>query len=50
MGFDNDGTVSQATPLQVYTHVITPEFHHKGQVLTLSRQQGYIPADTDIIR
>lgn len=36
--------------LSLFTHVITHEFHHKGQVLSLSRQWGYIPVDTDIIR
>jgi uncharacterized damage-inducible protein DinB len=35
---------------QYFTHVITHEFHHKGQVLSLSRQLGYIPVDTDIMR
>ncbi|QKJ28827.1 DinB family protein [Mucilaginibacter mali] len=38
------------TPLQLFTHVITHEFHHKGQILTMSRLMGYIPADTDVIR
>jgi len=38
------------TPLQLFTHVITHEFHHKGQLLSMSRQLGYIPIDTDIIR
>ncbi|MCC8423643.1 DinB family protein [Mucilaginibacter sp. UR6-11] len=38
------------TPLQLYTHVITHEFHHKGQILTMSRLLGYTPADTDVIR
>ncbi|WP_298156855.1 DinB family protein [Flavobacterium sp.] len=39
-----------STPLELFTHVITHEFHHKGQVLTLSRHLGYTPVDTDIIR
>lgn len=39
-----------ATPLQVFTHVITHEFHHKGQILSLSRHLGYIPVDTDVMR
>ncbi|MDQ3845350.1 MAG: damage-inducible protein DinB [Bacteroidota bacterium] len=39
-----------ASPLKVFTHVITHEFHHKGQILSLSRQLGYVPVDTDIIR
>jgi uncharacterized damage-inducible protein DinB len=39
-----------ANPLKPFTHVITHEFHHKGQILSLSRHLGYIPVDTDIIR
>lgn len=39
-----------ATPLAVFTHVTTHEFHHKGQILSMSRHMGYIPVDTDIIR
>lgn len=38
------------TPLQLFTHVITHEFHHKGQILTMSRILGYTPVDTDVIR
>lgn len=38
------------TPLQLFTHVITHEYHHKGQILSMSRQLGYIPIDTDLIR
>ena len=36
--------------LQLFTHVITHEFHHKGIVLNMTRQLGYTPVDTDIIR
>lgn len=39
-----------ATPLAVFTHVTTHEFHHKGQILSMSRHMGYVPVDTDIIR
>ena len=39
-----------ATPLQVFMHVITHEFHHKGQILSISRQLGYTPVDTDVLR
>jgi len=39
-----------ATPLAVFTHVTTHEFHHKGQVMTMCRLLGYPPPDTDIIR
>ena len=42
--------VAQASPLKLFTHVITHEYHHKGQVLSLSRHMGYIPVDTDIMR
>ena len=38
------------TRLELFTHVITHEFHHKGQILSLSRALGYTPIDTDIIR
>lgn len=34
----------------LFTHTITHEFHHKGQILTLSRLLGYTPVDTDVIR
>lgn len=37
-----------ATPLQLFTHVVTHEFHHKGQILWMCRQLGYIPPDTDV--
>lgn len=39
-----------ATPFKLFTHVITHEFHHKGQILSMSRHLGYIPPDTDVIR
>lgn len=38
------------TPLEIFTHVITHEFHHKGQIMTMGRILGYLPPDTDIIR
>lgn len=38
------------TPWQIFAHVTTHEFHHKGQLLTMSRLLGYEPVDTDIIR
>jgi uncharacterized damage-inducible protein DinB len=37
-----------ATPLALFTHVITHEFHHKGQIVWMSRLMGYIPKDTDV--
>jgi len=44
------GKVIVATPLKLFTHVITHEFHHKGQILSLSRHLGYVPVDTDVMR
>jgi uncharacterized damage-inducible protein DinB len=38
------------SPLRLFTHVITHEYHHKGQILSMGRQLGYTPIDTDIIR
>ncbi|HYG37281.1 MAG TPA: DinB family protein [Cytophagales bacterium] len=35
---------------KLFLHVITHEFHHKGQILSLSRHLGYTPVDTDVIR
>jgi uncharacterized damage-inducible protein DinB len=39
-----------AAPLQLFSHVVTHEFHHKGQILVLGRMWGYEPVDTDILR
>ena len=36
--------------LELFTHVITHEFHHKGTILGMTRMLGYKPVDTDIIR
>jgi uncharacterized damage-inducible protein DinB len=38
------------SPFEIFTHVITHEFHHKGQILIMGRQLGLAPPDTDIIR
>lgn len=38
------------TPLALFTHGIMHEFHHKGQIMSMTRQLGYTPPDTDIIR
>lgn len=50
-----NGTLSHnrkftSTPLEVFTHAITHEFHHKGQIMTMCRLLGYVPPDSDIIR
>ena len=39
-----------AAPFRLFSHVITHEFHHKGQILSVSRHLGYLPVDTDIMR
>jgi uncharacterized damage-inducible protein DinB len=44
------GTGGSAAPFTIFSHVITHEFHHKGQILSMSRHLGYIPVDTDIMR
>ncbi len=43
-------TTMESTPLALFTHVITHECHHKGQVVSISRQLGYTPPDTDLLR
>jgi uncharacterized damage-inducible protein DinB len=45
-----NNTSTQASPLKLFTHVITHEYHHKGQILSLSRHLGYTPVDTDVMR
>ncbi len=45
-----NGTSTKATPLKLFTHTISHEFHHKGQLLAISRHLGYTPIDTDIMR
>lgn len=37
-----------ASPFQLFTHVLTHEFHHKGQILSMGRMLGHIPPDTDV--
>jgi len=50
INFEINGNQSSVSRLKLFTHVITHEFHHKGQILSLSRHLGYRPIDTDIIR
>lgn len=49
------GLKSNKIPLQtnafaVFTHMITHEFHHKGQIMSMCRLLGHIPPDADVIR
>ena len=40
----------QINAFGIFTHVISHEFHHKGQAMTMARQLGHVPPDTDIMR
>jgi uncharacterized damage-inducible protein DinB len=48
--YEVNGKKRAVEPFNLFSHVITHEFHHKGQILSLSRHLGYTPVDTDIIR
>lgn len=50
IAYEMDGETRYVKAFQIFSHVITHEFHHKGQVLSLSRHLGYVPVDTDIMR
>jgi uncharacterized damage-inducible protein DinB len=50
ISFEINNEISSATPFKLFSHVITHEFHHKGQILSISRHLGYTPVDTDIMR
>src|SRR5690606_39563811 len=50
MDLNIDRVDHDVSPLELFTHVTTHEFHHKGQILSLSRHLGYTPIDSDIIR
>ncbi|MBA2745860.1 MAG: damage-inducible protein DinB [Flavisolibacter sp.] len=50
INYEINGTKGTAEPFKLFSHVITHEFHHKGQILSLSRNFGYTPIDTDIMR
>jgi len=49
-GLHNRAGLVSVTPLQLFTHVTTHEFHHKGQIMTICRMLGHVPPDTDAIR
>ena len=48
--YELNGRKDSVPSSKLFLHVITHEFHHKGQVLSLSRHLGYVPVDTDIVR
>lgn len=35
--------------LWLFTHTVTHEFHHKGQIVSMARELGYVPDDTDLM-
>jgi len=43
-----DDEILTLTPFQLFTHVVTHEFHHKGQIVMMCRLLGYVPPETDI--
>ncbi|WDL97195.1 DinB family protein [Alicyclobacillus sp. ALC3] len=47
VGQDSDETSLPA--LWLATHTMTHEFHHKGQIVSLTRHLGYAPPDTDLV-
>lgn len=38
-----------ASPRWLFAHAVTHEFHHKGQIVTITRQLGYPPVETDLV-
>ncbi|MCO4292716.1 DinB family protein [Solitalea sp. MAHUQ-68] len=48
-GLKNDVSLN-LTVTELFTHVTTHEFHHKGQIMLMGRILGYTPPDADIIR
>jgi len=41
--------VISMTPRKLLTHTITHEYHHKGQIVSMARNMGYEPPNTDIL-
>jgi uncharacterized damage-inducible protein DinB len=50
IAYEIRGVKGITTAAQIFAHVTTHEFHHKGQILSISRHLSYVPVDTDIIR
>ncbi|MDM7914044.1 MAG: DinB family protein [Candidatus Eisenbacteria bacterium] len=42
-----DGHEEDLVPAWVVLHVLTHEYHHKGQVVSIARSLGYTPPETD---
>ncbi|HEY4112212.1 DinB family protein [Puia sp.] len=47
-GVHDTGWRVTVTPHELFTHVTTHEFHHKGQIVLISRLLGHAPPDTDV--
>ena len=45
----SDGTSRKFTPEKVLIHMLTHEFHHRGQISCLLRQAGFEPLCLDLI-
>ena len=43
------GEMISITPGKLLMHTITHEFHHKGQIVAMARQLGYVPPSTDVL-
>ncbi|GGF18473.1 hypothetical protein GCM10010954_16540 [Halobacillus andaensis] len=39
----------EVSVLWLFTHTMTHEFHHKGQILSMVRHLGCEPIDTDVV-
>ena len=46
-GVHDDGWRVMVTPLELFIHVTTHEYHHKGQLVLMCRLLGHVPPDTD---
>lgn len=47
--YEETGEAEELTAIWLLTHTVTHEFHHKGQIVSISRHLGYTPVDTDLI-
>ncbi|WP_096155321.1 MULTISPECIES: DinB family protein [Bacillus] len=45
----SNGREATFSPLWLFTHVTTHEYHHKGQIVSLGKQLGYKPPLTDLV-
>lgn len=45
----HNGEVIRLVPAMAVVHMLTHEYHHKGQIVMLARRLGYQPPDTDLL-